>query len=259
MVLIIAGVAVLWHLQNKAQTIASQSDEARMRYLELPFGVPAGTVRGLAALLVIVLGLAVLVVQNQLGIESGEAVAGFITAVITFYFVTRQQTQTEEKIDRGAQALDQATTTLTRATTLAATKGLANFDLPDDALVDFGLKVARARGLRAAGEPRGPLERDKISYEVQRIFRDLVKDRVDPYDASRKTTEVFYEVAVEAKTYGVQQALEASDYLKAYAKDFQLDVYKQTKNAMKKTLGHWEMSMADEVCADLISSNVIVR
>lgn len=107
-----AGFMLLSLQKTTRDVVAHANDEVRKRYLELPFGVPEGTMRGYVSVLVIVLGLAVLVLQAPLGIESSEAVTGFVSAVIAFYFVTRQQQEVRGALEDTTKTLRKTTESL---------------------------------------------------------------------------------------------------------------------------------------------------
>ncbi|OAN58882.1 hypothetical protein [Sphingomonas sp. TDK1] len=72
--------------------------------LNLPLGIPEGSVRALLSLFVIVFGFAVVVLQEPLGLRSAEAITGFIGAVIAFYFSTRTEQAVRDTTEKAAAA-----------------------------------------------------------------------------------------------------------------------------------------------------------
>jgi hypothetical protein len=98
LVLSLATLAALALLVRRSfwQQAATGTDTAwRMYLMHLPLGAPAGTVRALISLYVVVFGLLVLVMQNRLGLTNVEAITGFIGVVITFYFTSRGHEQAQ--------------------------------------------------------------------------------------------------------------------------------------------------------------------
>lgn len=130
--LVIISAALILNLQAQARALASAHPELRERYYSLPFGVPEGTVRGLVSVLIIIMGIAILVVQGPLGIESTEAIAGFISAVIAFYFVTREQAATTGALRDSNAAMRAAASDVARANeTLSRVVLRADISSPD--------------------------------------------------------------------------------------------------------------------------------
>lgn len=130
--LVIISAALIVNLQAQARALASAHPELRERYYSLPFGVPEGTVRGLVSVLIIIMGIAILVVQGPLGIESTEAIAGFISAVIAFYFVTREQAATTGALRDSNAAMRAAASDVARANeTLSRVVLRADISSPD--------------------------------------------------------------------------------------------------------------------------------
>jgi len=127
--MLVVGAALIWNLQTQTRELAKDHPELRDRYATLPFGVPEGTVRGLVSLMIIIVGLGVLIVQEPLGIESSEAVAGFISAVIAFYFVTREQAASNNALRSATSALQAATQGLTGSPRRPFSKSLSVPDL----------------------------------------------------------------------------------------------------------------------------------
>lgn len=93
----LAALALLVRRSFWAQAAAGSDPAWRMYLMRLPLGAPAGTVRALISLYVIIFGLLVLVMQNRLGLTNVEAITGFIGVVITFYFTSRGHEQAQRQ------------------------------------------------------------------------------------------------------------------------------------------------------------------
>ena len=87
----------------------SGPDAWRSYLMQIPLGAPEGSVRALISLFVIIFGMVVLVLQNQLGVKNVEAISGFIGIVITFYFTSRSNDQTQTAVDAVHKAAAGAT------------------------------------------------------------------------------------------------------------------------------------------------------
>jgi hypothetical protein len=87
-------------LANKAPRQTDAVDAANRsllsRWADLPLGAPDGSVRALLSMFIIVFGFYLLAFQKPLGMANGEALAGFIGAVISFYFVSRSNAEARE-------------------------------------------------------------------------------------------------------------------------------------------------------------------
>ena len=93
--LFLAGMAwLLSGLARRLQDAARQAGPAAFaRLTELPFGLPDGTIRALISCFIVIFGFLLIGLQRPLGLASAEALTGFIGAVISFYFATRQSEQ----------------------------------------------------------------------------------------------------------------------------------------------------------------------
>jgi hypothetical protein len=113
-------------MQAKAAA-APEADQPRLatRLMELPLGVPEGSIRALLSIFIIVLGFLLLALQGPLGLGSGEALTGFIGAVISFYFAARTGEQARQVAETAADAARQAAGAADRATTAATDAGTA--------------------------------------------------------------------------------------------------------------------------------------
>ncbi|WP_424812113.1 hypothetical protein [Roseococcus sp. YIM B11640] len=89
--------------------------EWRYQLMQLPLGVPEGSIRALLSIFVIVFGLMVLVLQNRLGLQNVEAISGFIGIVITFYFTARTGDQAQKAVDAAKAAVTNANEAVARA------------------------------------------------------------------------------------------------------------------------------------------------
>ncbi len=94
--------------------------------MQLPLGVPEGSVRALLSMYVVIFGLLVLVMQKRLNLPSVEAIAGFVGIVITFYFTSRSNDQAQKAADESRKAVGAAVQAVTEATTAAKAIGVAS-------------------------------------------------------------------------------------------------------------------------------------
>jgi hypothetical protein len=85
MLLFIWGAWLL--LRHLARDLRAAAPAPRLS--ELPLGVPEGSVRALLSVFIIVFGFLLLALAVPLGLRAGEALTGFIGAVISFYFAAR--------------------------------------------------------------------------------------------------------------------------------------------------------------------------
>lgn len=154
--LILVGAAVIINLQRSARSLADASDAARERYYALPFGVPDGTVRGLVSIFVIVLGVAVLAVAGPLGVDSTEAITAFVSAVIAFYFVTREQDQNRAVLNNSINALQAAAQQLQTANAQIA-----------QAASNVGAPMRKPGGGKIAGAPAPAIEPNDLALLVR--------------------------------------------------------------------------------------------
>jgi hypothetical protein len=161
--LFVAGMAwLLAALSRRLQAAAQQAGPtAFARLTELPCGVPDGTIRALISCFIVIFGFLLIGLQKPLGLASAEALTGFIGAVISFYFATRQTEQARAAADSGTApgaariALDAATA----AARLAPEASLARTTI--DAAVEAlhtraGIAGAAAAAIGAAGPSAGP-------------------------------------------------------------------------------------------------------
>ncbi|MFM0631225.1 hypothetical protein [Paraburkholderia xenovorans] len=82
----------------------------RSYLLQLPLGAPEGSVRALLSLFVVVFGFLVIAMQGYLALGNTEAIAGFVGAVITFYFTSRNSEQARKAIAQAHAAADATAT-----------------------------------------------------------------------------------------------------------------------------------------------------
>ncbi len=166
LILFLAGSWVmLRRLAREMQARASGAPEAerpRMtsRLMDLPLGVPEGSIRALLSIFIVVLGFLLLALQRPLGLGSGEALTGFIGAVISFYFAARTGEQARQVAESAADAARQAAGAADRATSAAATAAAepaAPADTPDwqDRLRDAQGRLQSLRALLAAAGTLG--------------------------------------------------------------------------------------------------------
>lgn len=130
MVFLAGSWVMLRRLAREMQALAPQPGGAQLpgRLMDLPLGVPEGSIRALLSIFIIVLGFLLLALQGPLGLGSGEALTGFIGAVISFYFAARSGDQARQVAESAADAARRAAGAADRAmdATTAATASLAN-------------------------------------------------------------------------------------------------------------------------------------
>lgn len=81
----------------------------------LPLGLPDGSIRAIISLFIVIVGFLVLALQKTLEVESAAAISGFIGAIISFYFATRNEAAARENAAAANQAASQANTALQEA------------------------------------------------------------------------------------------------------------------------------------------------
>ena len=109
--------AIFW-----IEAAKDKSDKWRKYLMQLPLGAPEGSVRALITLFIIVFGLIVLALQNYLGLDNANAIAGFVGSVIAFYFAARNSDQVQKAVELAHSASNQTATTVADAIQ-TATKG----------------------------------------------------------------------------------------------------------------------------------------
>ena len=92
---------------------AADVQEARLRAFALvhgmPLGVPEGTVRACIGLFIIILGVAAIVFQRQLGLGTTGELAGLLGTVLGFYFGTRSTSGDRDAAREAARAVAERT------------------------------------------------------------------------------------------------------------------------------------------------------
>ncbi|CAA9269251.1 MAG: hypothetical protein AVDCRST_MAG27-3002 [uncultured Craurococcus sp.] len=158
--LFVAGMAwLLAALSRRLQAAAQQAGPtAFARLTELPCGVPDGTIRALISCFIVIFGFLLIGLQKPLGLASAEALTGFIGAVISFYFATRQTEQARAAADSGT-APGAARIALDAAARLAPEASLARTTI--DAAAEplhahAGIAGAAEAAIGAAGRSTGP-------------------------------------------------------------------------------------------------------
>ena len=111
----IGGGWLVYQLGAKADAQGRNPPGTRDRWFDLPLGAPDGSVRALISIFIVIFGFLLLALQSRLGLSSGEAVAGFIGAVISFYFASRNTEQARQAADSAATAAQDAKTAADRA------------------------------------------------------------------------------------------------------------------------------------------------
>lgn len=254
--MIVVFALLIFSLQSGARELADTND-AKARYYALPFGVPEGTIRGIVSILIIVLGIAVLVVQGPLGIESSEAIASFVGAVIAFYFVTREQAQTRGAIEQSAEALRNATRSMRVASARLRAPGEAE---PFIELAEYEAEDAVKRSAKIApprSKPAGPLSEQRVRSEISAYYQPLVTVAPAKYEPSVKVKDTPYHLlGIHAKILRVDQDLQGSAYLRPYRNLILIDADGIAPKAMTGTLGDLEKLIIDDVIGDLKTGGV---
>lgn len=123
-VLVSAAVLVALALVVRRSFWAKAADSTdrgwRNDLMQLPLGVPEGSVRALLSIYVVMFGLLVLVLQQRLGLANVDAITGFVGVVITFYFTSRGNDQAQKAAAmaaRHAQDAARAATDIARVVT----------------------------------------------------------------------------------------------------------------------------------------------
>lgn len=143
---------------------AADIQEARLRAFTLvqgmPLGVPEGTVRACIGLFIIVLGVAAIVFQRQLGLGTTGELAGLLGTVLGFYFGTRTTSGDRE-------AAREATRTAAEKTAEAAAAG----ERAEAALARVeGIREEAARTAEAEATARSTLgQAERIATNARTI------------------------------------------------------------------------------------------
>lgn len=240
--LAVIGAMLLSRLQRDSKDIADAGgDKVRERYYALPLGVPEGTIRSLISVLIIIVGLAVLIVQKPLGIDSSDAIVGFVSAVITFYFVTRSTQQATGALQDSTDALTTAVQNVTQE--------------HSDLTAKVGFAKAWMRSAKAEEEAvrKGPLSEKAVRDEVARFFRPLV----EPWVASDKVATRMNDVGAVAKVDRVNRSLKReSDLMRPYKDDFSLESNIIAADSMDGKLSEFETKIGDALVDDLKHAGV---
>jgi len=177
-------------------------------YMNLPLGVPEGSVRALASLFVIIFGLVVLVLQKQIGIGNVEAISGFVGIVITFYFTSRSGTETQKVAD-AAQAAANKTQDVVREAVARSSEVAASAAASTTAAIDRATLEVRTQQQAAPGATSAAPSNEGPTA-AQANLRDL-RDRLD---AVRQVARVAASLGVGAEIMpGASEAVRTADLL----------------------------------------------
>ncbi|CAB3748432.1 hypothetical protein LMG29542_00661 [Paraburkholderia humisilvae] len=127
-ILSIAIIAWLAYLIRAIFWIEAAKDKSakwRKYLMQLPLGAPEGSVRALITLFIVVFGLIVLALQNYLGLDNANAIAGFVGSVIAFYFAARNSDQVQKAVELAHDASKDTTTTVAAAIHTATTAAVS--------------------------------------------------------------------------------------------------------------------------------------
>jgi hypothetical protein len=166
-----------WLLLARLARGLGAAPDARLAHL--PLGVPEGSVRALLSVFIIVFGFLLLAFAGPLGLGAGEALTGFIGAVISFYFASRAG-------ERSARAAEEAKEAAQQARSAAEAAAHAGPAAPPPALDTLRVAQERLRTLRAllaaAGAPAaGPGPIDGVDRALARL--DDLLSRIAPIAA----------------------------------------------------------------------------
>jgi hypothetical protein len=120
-------------MQSKAAGADAGGRSLSGKLFDLPLGVPEGSIRALLSIFIVVFGFLLLALQGPLGLGAGEALTGFIGAVISFYFAARSGERAAQVAENAADAANKAAGAADRATTAAASAGTAANTAADSA------------------------------------------------------------------------------------------------------------------------------
>ncbi len=135
---------LLRHLARDLAAVPGAAGGATARLLDLPLGVPEGSVRALLSVFIIVFGFLLLAFAGPLGLRAGEALTGFIGAVISFYFASRAG-------ERSAGTAREAAAAVSRAADALQSAGAAPPPPPRDAtLRDAGSRLQALHAVLSA-------------------------------------------------------------------------------------------------------------
>jgi hypothetical protein len=98
--LIVAAFLTIWILQAKFLQTCTDKDSLEL-YAQLPFGVPAGTIRSTIALIIVFASLAYIALEMAEIGKFPDIMAGILGTILGFYFGTRAEA---ERVDADALA-----------------------------------------------------------------------------------------------------------------------------------------------------------
>jgi hypothetical protein len=126
-------------LRHLSRELRGAGEAAGARLPDLPLGVPEGSVRALLSVFIIVFGFLLLALAGPLGLRAGEALTGFIGAVISFYFAARAG-------ERGAETAREAARQVLASVTAPAAPAAA----PAEPLRDAAARLQALRPMLSA-------------------------------------------------------------------------------------------------------------
>ncbi|WP_372622458.1 hypothetical protein [Falsiroseomonas sp.] len=165
------------HLATQAAATGQKPGEASSfsgRYFDLPLGAPEGSVRALVSIFIITFGFLLLALQNELGLTSGEAVAGFLGTVITFYFSSRNAEQSRQIVEGAREAVERATTAAQNAGTAASNASAAATDAGSAARSAAGTAVVVAGTAGTTPEQQARLATLRDAQTKLQALRGLI-------------------------------------------------------------------------------------
>jgi len=176
-------------LADRPRTGAAESEDTTgkpllTRWFDMPLGAPEGTVRALLSIFIVVFGFLLLAFQDRLGIGNGEALAGFIGAVISFYFVTRTTEQTHQVAQTAQETLRRAGEAVSKAGEAASTAREA----ADTARTVTAGEVQSAPAMRQGAAAGGRLAEAREALEVLRVGLGAATTLLPPDQAKLATT-----------------------------------------------------------------------
>jgi hypothetical protein len=156
--------AAEWCGETLPGASAAEVQQARLKAFALvqamPLGVPEGTVRACIGLFIIVLGIAAIVFQRQLGLGTTGELAGLLGTVLGFYFGTRtsagEREAAREATRTAAEKTAEAEAATRRAEAAVAREG--------------EIRAEAARAAEREAEARSTLgEAERIADNARRI------------------------------------------------------------------------------------------
>lgn len=134
----------------------------------LPLGLPDGSVRAIISLFIVIVGFLVLAFEKTLQVQSSAAISGFIGAIISFYFATRNEAATRDTAAAANQAASQANTALQQASKDAIQAAAHTNQMQSDVL-NKQLDRALAGASTTAASPQAALSLQTLGTDLEHV------------------------------------------------------------------------------------------